>query len=71
MISRLAIRRSKYGSRTTPLRGLLKALLNGRLDLAVVTTPFELNDTSRLRRPDDLSGGSAGGSEYRALPVTP
>ena len=28
---------------TTP--GILKALLNGRLDLAIVTTPFELNDT--------------------------
>ena len=50
---------------TTP--GILKALLNGRLDLAIVTTPFELNDTFACEDLMTFREVPAGGSEYRAL----
>ena len=50
---------------TTP--DILKSLANGRLDLAVVTTPFEIRDTMECEDLMTFREVPAGGSDYAAL----
>ncbi len=54
---------------TTP--EILKSLANGRLDLAIVTTPFELNDSFACEDLLTFQEIPAGGSEYAALANRP
>lgn len=54
---------------TTP--EILKSLANGRLDLAIVTTPFELNDNFACEDLLTFQEIPAGGSEYAALANRP
>lgn len=56
---------------TTP--EILKALTNGRLDLAIVTTPFELGDTMECEDLMTFREVPASGPDYAALsdhPIT-
>ena len=50
---------------------ILKALQNGRLDLAVVTTPFELHDTLACEDLMTFREVPAGGPDYAALSGCP
>ena len=54
---------------TTP--EILKALANGRLDLAVVTTPFEAGDTMGCEELMTFREVPAGGPDYAALSDRP
>lgn len=54
---------------TTP--EILRSLANGRLDLAIVTTPFELNDSFACEDLLTFQEIPAGGSEYAALANRP
>ena len=54
---------------TTP--EILKALANGRLDLAIVTTPFELNEAFTCEDLMTFQEIPAGGDEYAALADRP
>lgn len=54
---------------TTP--EILKSLANGRLDLAIVTTPFELNETFTCEDLLTFQEIPAGGNEYAALADRP